>query len=193
MSDYTVIRAVTLSLRQVLRNAITNDSDPQLNGVEIDLRSPKEMREDNNATGVSFWLYRVTRDPDTLNLAARRVQPDRVSKQPMPLHLYYLVSPIRTRPEDEQLLLGRVVQTLNDHSILMGADLVDTLAGAPDQFRVMLEPFSLEELTRVWTALEESYQMSVTYSVQVVTIDSDREAVDAPPVLERQSVYEEIV
>jgi uncharacterized protein DUF4255 len=85
------------------------------------------------------------------------------------------------------------VQTLNDHSILMGADLVDTLAGAPDQFRVMLEPFSLEELTRVWTALEESYQMSVTYSVQVVTIDSDREAVDAPPVLERRSVYEEIV
>jgi uncharacterized protein DUF4255 len=88
MSDYTVIRAVSLSLRQVLRNAITNDSDPQLNGVEIDLRSPKEMREDNNATGVSFWLYRVTRDPDTLNLAARRVQPDRVSKQPMPLHCW---------------------------------------------------------------------------------------------------------
>jgi hypothetical protein len=29
--------------------------------------------------------------------------------------------------------------------------------------------------------------------VQVVTIDSDREAVDAPPVLERRSVYEEIV
>jgi hypothetical protein len=193
MSDYTVIRAVSLSLRQVLRTAITNDSDPQLNGIDIDLRSPKEMREDKNSSGVSFWLYRVSRDPDTLNLQVRRTQPDRISRQPIPLHLYYLVTPIRTRPEDEQLLLGRVIQVLNDHSILRGTDLIDTLAGAPDEFRIMLEPFSLEEITRVWTALEEPYQMSMTYSVQVVTIDSDSEAVEAPPVRERQASYQEIV
>ena len=39
MSDYTAIRAITLSLREVLRAAITYDSDPQLNAIEIDLRS----------------------------------------------------------------------------------------------------------------------------------------------------------
>lgn len=193
MSDFTVIRAVTDTLKSILTTGITNSPDPQLSGVQIDLRSPKEMREDHNATGISVWLYRVTRDADLLNRPPERISPSQVRRASLPLRLYYLVTPLVTKPEDRQTLLGRVVQLFNDHSQLRGADLQDSLAGASDEFRVNLETLTLEELTRVWYSLSEPYDLSVSYEVQVVTIDSDLEAVEEPPVLTRTATYSQIV
>ena len=40
MSDFTVIRAASDTLKSILETGITNSPDPQLNGVPIDLRSP---------------------------------------------------------------------------------------------------------------------------------------------------------
>ena len=38
------------------------------------------------------------------------------------------------------------------------------------ELKVRLEPLTLEEITRVWEALEGSYQLSVSYEVSVVNI-----------------------
>jgi hypothetical protein len=192
MSDYTVIKAVTDTLYQILNDGITNNPDPQLNGVQIDLRSPKEMRNANNATGVSLWLYRITRDPDLLNDRPQRVSPTQIRPAPLPIHLYYLVTPLVADAGDRQTLIGRVLQLLNDHTILRGADLQDSLAGASDEFRVTLETLTLEELTRVWFALTEPYDLSVSYEVQVLKIDSDLEDVQGAAVLSRKTGYAQI-
>jgi len=122
MSDFTVVRAVTETLFNILKEGITNSPDPQLNGVAIDLRSPKEMRADNNTTGISFWLYRITRDADMLNNPPERPSPNQIKRQGLPVHLYYLVTPLVTKPEDRQTLIGRVLQLFNDHAILRGAE-----------------------------------------------------------------------
>ncbi len=194
MSEYTAIRGVTLSLRDLLQAHITNSTDPELNGVAIDLRSPKEMREANNdqgAQGVSLWLYRVARNGHTLNQPQRRPALDRVERHLLPMNLYYLVTPIATASDDEQLLLGKILEVLNDHPTLRGpllhASLVDE-----EEFRVTLEPLTLEELTRVWDSLKESYQLSVSYLVQVVDIESGREPVAVRPVDERRTEYSQI-
>jgi hypothetical protein len=193
MSDFTAVKAVTETLYGILQAGVTNSADPQLHGVPIDLRSPKEMREDNGATGVSLWLYRITRDPDLLNKAPERISPNQIRRASLPLHLYYLVTPLVAKPEDRQTLIGRVLQLFNDNATLRGAMLADSLAGSQESFRVMLETLSLEELTRVWHSLAEPYDLSVSYEVQVVTIDSDLEAVEAPPALVRQTGYAQIV
>jgi hypothetical protein len=193
MSDFTVVRAVTESLASILDNGITKSTDPQLKGVPIDLRSPKEMREDHNATGISFWLYRITRDPDLLNTPPPRPAPNQLQKIGLPIHLYYLVTPLVVKPEDRQTLIGRVLQLFNDHAILRGGDLTDSLTGSTEQYRLTLETLSLEELTRVWFSLSEPYDLSVSYEVQVVKIDSDLEAVQTAPVLMKQSTYAQIV
>jgi len=193
MSDFTAVRAVTETLFGILQAGITNSADPQLQGVPIDLRSPKEMREDNGATGVSLWLYRITRDADFLNRPPERISPNQYRRSALPLHLYYLVTPLVVKPEDRQTLIGRVLQLFNDNSTLSGALLADSLAGSPEAFRVTLETLTLEELTRVWHSLAEPYDLSVSYEVQVVTIDSDLEAVEAQPVLVRQAGYAQIV
>ena len=67
------------------------------------------------------------------------------------------------------------------------------LQGAPDQLRVALEALSLEDLSLVWDALSEPYQLSVSYVVQTVSIDSALEPVNTMPVLEKQTVYSKIL
>jgi len=193
MSDFTVVKAVTDTMKQILTDGITNNPDPQLNGIQIDLRSPKEMRLANNASGISLWLYRITRDPDLLNNRPERISPNQVRSTPLPVHLYYLVTPLVSRPEDRQTLIGRVLQLYNDHTVLRGTDLKDSLQGSAEEFRVTLETLTLEELTRVWFSLSEPYDLSVSYEVQVLKIDSDLEAVQTAPVLVRQTTYSQIV
>jgi hypothetical protein len=192
MSDFTAIRAVSLSLKGLLKHAITDNPDPQLSGVPIDLRSPKEL-SGAGATTVSLWLYRVARDPDALNRPGLRNAPNQRLYQPLPIHLYYLVTPMSAQPDDEQVLLGRVLQVCNDHAVLRGADLQDSLAGSDEQLRVTLETLSLEDLTRIWYSLSEPYRPSVTYEVQVVSIDSDLEPKQTPPVLTRETIYAEVL
>jgi hypothetical protein len=192
MSDYTVIRAVSETLRELLRAHITNDTEPQLNGVSIDLRSPREMREDNDARGVSLWLYRIVRNPDLRNYPPARPAPDQMARHSLAIDLYYLVTPIAAESTDEQVLMGRVLQTFNDHSILRGSDLQDPLKD-PDELRLALETPSVEEQTRIWHSLQESYQLSVTYQVQLVTIDAAHEPIQSKPVLVRQSDYRQVI
>jgi hypothetical protein len=193
MSDFTAIRAVSVTLQALLQDHITNSPDPQLNGVPIELRSPKEMRDDGNATGVSLWLYRVIRDAERLNSPSVRVSSNQLAHHALPVNLYYLVTPIRDNPADEQALLGRVVQVFNDHAALMGSDLKDTLAGGSEELRLLMEAPTLEELTRVWDALKEPYQLSLTYMVQLVTIESGHELVRSGPVLVRETEYKQIL
>jgi hypothetical protein len=192
MSEFTAIRAVSLTLQQLLQQHITASSEPQLRDVDIDLRSPKEMREDED-TGISLWLYQVVRNGHTLNQAPQRITPDQSLQHPLPVNLYYLVTPLTDDPRDEQALLGRILQVFNDHSILRGGDLQDSLEGEGVELRVTLEMLTLEELTRIWNSLQESYQLSVTYLVQVVDIDSAQEPVQTAPVLARESHYNQVL
>jgi hypothetical protein len=194
MSDYAVIRGLTAGLQSILRKAITdNASDPQLHNVPIDLRSPKQMREDKNALGVSLWLYQVTRDPDLLNCPPQRVSAYESRYQPMPVYLHYLVTPIRDNGEDEQVLLGRILQVFNDHSRLRPSDFLDPLRDENEEYCITFEAHSLEDLTRIWNALQEPYRLSVSYVAQVARIDSDHENVKSAPVMVRDLNYAQIV
>jgi len=193
MSDYTVISAVSATLKELLKENITQSSDAELNGVEIYLLSPKEMQEAGHSVGISLWLYKVTRMAEMLNEPPERIGPSQVARVPLPVLLFYLVTPMTRDPETRHTLLGRVLQVFYDHAILRGADLQGVLKGTTEQLRLNLEALSLEELSLVWEALSEPYQLSVTYLVQVVKIDSDLEPVKSAPVIEREATYAEIL
>ncbi len=192
MAEFTVIKEVTEALRELLRAHITQDPGPQLNGVPIDLRSPKEMREASNAKGISLWLYRVVRNRDLLNSPPERPTPTQTARRPLPVDLYYLVTPIAVNPTDEQVLMGRVLQTFNDHALLRQNDLGAAFSENVE-LRLMLETPPVEEQTRIWHALSESYQLSVTYLVQLLSIDSAHEPLRTSPVFRRDADYRQIL
>jgi hypothetical protein len=181
-------------MRQILLTHITNSTEPELQGVQIDLRSPREMRGTGQPSfGISLWLYQVVRNADLLNHPPVRPAPDRILRHALPIDLYYLVTPIAREPVDEQALMGRVLQVFNDHPTLRGSDLRDSLQNTQTELRLILEALSLEELTRVWHSLQEPYQLSVTYLVQLLSIQSDLEPVQSSPVVVRKTEYDQIL
>jgi hypothetical protein len=85
-------------------------------------------------------------------------------------------------PETEQIILGKVLQVLHGLPVLRGVDLQDDLRGTDTELYVRLETLTLDEMSRIYDALEQSYQLSVSYEVSVVYIESEQEPSNISPV-----------
>jgi hypothetical protein len=154
------------------------------------LNSPHELREEVKQEGLSVWLYRIERDETRLNLPDERLPGNLLRPPPLPLRLHFLMTPVTFKgiggaaPDVEQLMLGRVMQALHTRPILRGADLQNTdLEGTDAQLHVRLEALALDELSRVWEALEGSFTLAVSYEVTVVNVDVSLEPRRVSPVL----------
>jgi hypothetical protein len=188
----TALRDTTVSLRTLIESRLAADPEvlallPPGSALAVSLNTPEEM-SDADEEGLSLWLYRVTRDEHLLNVPPRRVAPDRLRLPCLPMRLHYLLTPVFERaqgvsaPEFEQTLLGKVLQLFHEQPTLRGTDLLGTLSGRDLEITVRLESLSLEEITRVWDALERSYQLCLSYEVSVVPIDARRDLLTGPPV-----------
>lgn len=142
---------------------------------DVYLSTPQEL---TGKSGLSLWLYRVSRDDTRLNDPPRRRSlPSgqiELVPPPLPLRLHYLMTPLaKDQPELEQRILGAVLQAFYSRPILSGSDLVDAFAGTRAQIFVRLEALSLDETARVWEALTSSFQLCVSYEVTLANIEPD--------------------
>jgi Pvc16 N-terminal domain len=192
MADYRVIADVGESLINVLWDEIQNDASlfALINARSlITLESPAAHEENNDPSLLSIYLYRIVEDPHMKNGLGVEGIGGRARRRPLMLDLFYLITPLLNAPRDQQIVLGKVMQVLYDHSTLAGGDLAGSLAGGDDEIRVILNPLSLEEVARVWQALETSYRLSVCYTTRVAMVDSRSEQF-LQPVVERTTRYE---
>lgn len=191
---FTALHSTSVALSNHLRAYLQSVPAPGLGfggggSRVVSIDSPHEMREDAKQEGLSVWLYRVERDDQRLNIPDERVAPHLVRRPPLPLRLHYLVTPVTFKgsgggaPDIEQKVLGRVMQALHTRPILRGSDLDGTdFEGSEVQLNVRLETISLDETSRVWEALEGSFQLTVAYEVSVVNIDVLSEPILVAPV-----------
>src|SRR5215813_8765050 len=179
---YTALHATSKTLTKFLETPLQAFFS---SGQTVSLKTPHEMKQGTPEEGVSVWLYRIIRDDQRLNDPPRRLSATQVVPSPLPLRLHYLITPVTkesaANPETEQLILGKVLQLFHSHPVLRGADLYDEFSGDVE-LHVRLEPMTLEEITRVWEALEGSYQLSVSYEVSVVNIMPELEPEQVTPV-----------
>ena len=194
MSKYTVIAGVGETLVDVLWTEISNDTDVDLRLVinapeNISLESPSDLDKSNqDSAKLSVYLYRVVEDPYNKNDPQVPGNGSSLRKTPLALDLYYLVTPRLGSARDHHIVLGKVLQVFYDRCELEGADFAASLLeGSDARLRVILNPVSLEETTRIWQAMEMSYRLSVCYLVRVVYIDSLVET-SAPPVIRRRLI-----
>ncbi|APX11991.1 DUF4255 domain-containing protein [Tateyamaria omphalii] len=192
---FRAINSVTRSVRQILQTHLAEDPSLRLffdsgagGNMVVSSRTPEEMAS-GDQSGLSVWLYRITRDPDLLNRPPTRNALDRLEPEPLPLRLHYLMTPVVNDDDDqgndpglEQFIIGKVLQTFHDHPRLSGPDLVGDLEGSNQTVSLRLEPFGLEEITRVWDALGATFQLCISYEVSVVLIDSDKVPAAITPV-----------
>ena len=187
MSDYSVIAELGDSLLSVLFSELNADS--QISGLidsedRISLESPADL-ENNNSVRLSMYLYRILENPYMKNSFPVDGTGGKLRKAPLTLDLYYLLTPMVGTPREQMIVLGKTMQVLYDRPILEGADLSGSLGTTGEAIRMVLNPVSLEELTRVWQALEISYRLSVCYLARVIILDSEQEQFGQPVVYKR--------
>lgn len=183
MSNHHVLREVSTKLRTVLE-ASFEQANPKINA-DIVFTNPKASRGGSSRQKLSLWLYRVTEDEFLKNQPAERagvvrangedadpVRWDRVA--PLALNLFYLLTPMADlenplEVENDMIMLGRAMQTFYDSAIIPLRPPAEEVA---EELRLILCRLTLEELTRIWEALQEPYRLSVCYQVRVTRIDS---------------------
>jgi hypothetical protein len=174
VSDFTVIADVGETLKKLL------EDDPWTGILpipEVTFKSPKEIKDDGGSTNkVSLFLYQIHENPYLRNEEPLRVNDSHLQTPPEVLDLLYLVTPYSDDKTQEKVILGKVMQIFYDNALLSGTVFQGGLAGSDENIRLLFNPISLDDLTKIWSAFQDvAYRLSVSYLVTPVRIDSTRQ------------------
>jgi hypothetical protein len=98
---------------------------------------------------------------------------------PLMLNLTYMLiaysnAELQSRALDEQLILGRAMQVLYDHSILRGSVLQGSLAASEEELRLVFDVVTAETMRDLWTFSDVPFKLGVSFTVSPVQLDSTR-------------------
>ena len=165
MSASTVIGDVTETLQDLLK------SEQQLE-FAVTLESPAEETIDDLQPKVNLFLFRVAENPFAKNQEWQPVGMDTFRYPPLTLNLFYVVTPFAKAKKVEHQVLGEAMRILHENGIIPSSHLQGALQHTAEELKVALCQLSLEDLTRIWNALNKPYRLSVCYEVRIVMIDA---------------------
>jgi hypothetical protein len=198
MSSYKAIAGLSSSIRNLLHDRMTELADITIAPPDVTVAGIAGRR-------LNLYLYHVAENGSLKN---QRIPGNgsgaSYGHPPLSLDLHYLCTSFgssETAPDadlEAQQILGDAMRVLHDFPVL-GADLVqEKTVGHPpildpslidefEQVKVTLEPKSVDEISKIWTALPRvNFRRSVAYNVSVVQIESRKVSTLAFPVRERR-------
>jgi hypothetical protein len=198
MSNGKAIAAVTASLRALLSARL---KDPLATDPNVTTSSPDKAHDDTGDR-VNLFLYHTQVEPSWRNTdMPLRNKPGETGHPPLPLNLFYLLTAFSNDKDEvhSHRLLGLAMSVLHDHPLLDPAQIKDVIENDPnltdlrdsdlheqvERVRITLQPLSVEEISKLWTAFQTQFRTSVSYQVSVVLIESQRPAKAPLPVLTR--------
>jgi len=196
MSNPKAVAAVTLTMQAILGNVAL--IDPDLGDATVTVLPLDKARSSNTNNQLNLFLYQIAPDAAWRNMnVPTQVGPLETGNPPLPLSLHYLLTAFG-RDNDSSLpnghhLLGQAMSILYDHALL-GPDEIRTATASlgnsnldrqVERVRITLHPYSLEEISKLWTGFATNYRLSVAYEVSVVLIDSTQSRRAPLPVLMR--------
>jgi hypothetical protein len=208
MSDFRAIGGVSATLQTLLQDRM--ELPDGVSSVPVTVGPPPFTAKDNEQhtedPRVNLFLYRVTENGYLQNQEIPgRGSPGAFGHPPLSLNLHYLVTGYGTiqvigdngtllfDDTTAHFLLGSAMRVLHDVPIVTdvvttvrppsgSAVLHESLLDAFERVRLSLEPLTLEDITKVWTALALRYRLSAAYVVNVVQIESQRKRTFPRPV-----------
>jgi uncharacterized protein DUF4255 len=152
---------------------VTETMTNLLSGLSVTLDSPADLK---NGAGsfekINLYLYQVIEHGFTKNQPAIALDDGTLQYPPLTLRLYYLLTPYASDPLSAHKVLGHAMRTFYDNAIVTGASLTEPLQVVAEKLCIVLLSMKLEDLTRIWNALQTPYRLSVCYEVRVVPIES---------------------
>jgi hypothetical protein len=176
MSDSLAIAAVTSALRRRLQRAL----DASLPGTRVTIRPPDKARDGQSGNQVNLFLIQTSPNASWRNVATETAGQGSLHQTPLALNLLYLMSAHGRDDDDPEPfshgLLGEAMRVLHEQPVLEQAEIGATPTGSDvgafaERVRVTLQPFSVEEMTKLWTIFQAPYRLSVVYEASVVLID----------------------
>ncbi len=200
MSNYLAIATVTAVLQRTLQAAIQVDVD----GARVTTLRPDDLGKGTPEAGVNIFLYQVTPNYAWGNsdIPSRRSKGDLVKRTQTALDLHYLLScygnDVLLEP---QRLLGSVVRTLQDRSILSPEMIRDAIADSAFTFlensnladqlepvRIIASALTREDLSKLLSGFAQTLLLSVAYQGTVVLIEGEDPGQRALPIRSRQTL-----
>lgn len=205
MSSFLAIGGVSSSLRSLLHDRMQLPTGITRNDLRVTVSTPQEEDEDEaDGPRINMFLYRTTENPALKNqMIPGEGHPSEYGHPPLSLVLHYLMTAYGTTDDNgvvnetlAHFLLGSAMRVMHDYPIITESLLTvnspateilhESLRGEHERIKVCLDPISLEDLSKVWTALTRPYRLSAAYSISVVQIESRRIRTLAAPVLTRR-------
>lgn len=197
MSDFRAISGVSETLQTLLLDRM--ELPDGVAGVPVTVGPPsssKDLDPQQEQARLNLFLYRVTENGFLQNQEIPgRGAPGSYGHPPLSLNLHYLLTPYGNVERSggatpklfddttAQRLLGSAMRVLHDIPVVTDglttvrapsgrAVLHTSLRGEFERIKITLESLSLEDVTKVWTALTLRYRLSAAYVASVVQIES---------------------
>lgn len=206
MSTFLAIGGVSATLQALLADRMELPTGMLRSNLQVSVSTP-QAEDDTQAaelTRVNLFLYRATENGALKNqMIPGEGHPAEYGHPPLSLVLHYLLTAYGATEDNGSVnetrahfLLGSAMRVLHDYPVITGSLMTlrsgptqilhPSLRGEFEQLKTCLDPISLEDLAKVWTALTRPYRLSAAYTVSVVQIESRRNRTLAAPVLTRR-------
>jgi len=189
MSNPLAIAAVTATLRNLIAHGVGDLPNQNVTTKPLD-----KAGTDNNGTDqINLFLYQAVINGAWRNMdMPRHTSPGETGHPPLPLNLYYLLTAYGQGDDETRShqWLGQAMAALHDHPLLGAQEIKDALQANDlheqiERIRITPQPLSLDEMSKLWTAFQSQYRISVAYRAEVVLIESTLPARTPLPVLTR--------
>ena len=217
MSTALAIAGVTAVLRDLLNDGLINHNVSGLLGstVTVSALPPDRVVTVNGTerTQLNLFLHQVTFNTGWRNHALPSRDGSgmqRLSNPPLALDLHYLLSAYSAEELGSEILLGYAMQLLHEVPVLDRRAITTALTPSPsvdttlppalralaecgladqvEQIKLVPDPLSSEEMSKLWTAVQSHYRPSAAYVATVVLIESSKPTRSTLPVLSRGPV-----
>lgn len=206
MADFRAIGGVSATLQTLLRDRL--ELPGGLPAPTITIGPPPFALHSNapqaETPRLNLYLYRVSENGYLQNQEIPGRGPrGGFGRPPLSLNLHYLITAYGNRAlpqdatafddSDAQVLLGNAMRVLHDFPIVTaglttvrapsGVQILhDSLRDEFERLKTSIEPMTLEDLTKVWTALSLRMRLGAAYVVNVIQIESRRSPTFPRPV-----------
>jgi len=210
MSSSLAVGSVTAVLRRVLEESVKRHNLTTILGTaEVSSLPPDRLKIGKGEPNrINLFLLQVSENAAWRNadFPSRTGNGDRRTNPKLALDLFYLVTAYGAAEFHAEMLLGHAMFVFHETPVLTRQSIRDALASLPagpaktemnaalraalleeqiEQIKIVPRVLTVEEISKIWGALQSQYRTTAAYQVSVVLIEAAQPARTALPVLTR--------